>query len=92
MSVVPSFHTCTPSRPEPILSLSPSFPSQVTQYNSANNELNYALLISNISAKVDPTFTPKFVIDTGRNGTSLPPSSSIGALVPPSLLPPPPPP
>lgn len=39
-----------------------------TQYNAGNNELNYALLISNMSASLDPDFEPKFVIDSGRNG------------------------
>lgn len=40
----------------------------LTQYNSANNELNFALLIANVTTTVAPEFEPKFVIDTGRNG------------------------
>jgi len=39
-----------------------------TQYNAGNNELNYALLIANMSASLDPDFEPKFIIDSGRNG------------------------
>lgn len=41
----------------------------LTQWNPANNELNYASLLSNAFMK-DMSFQPYFVIDTGRNGVT----------------------
>jgi cellulose 1,4-beta-cellobiosidase len=40
----------------------------VSQYNSGNNEHNFALLIANMTAERTPDFQPRFIIDTGRNG------------------------
>jgi cellulose 1,4-beta-cellobiosidase len=40
----------------------------LTQYNSANNEHNYALLVANMTSAAVPGFKPRFIIDTGRNG------------------------
>jgi hypothetical protein len=45
----------------------------VKQYNSANNELNFAHLIHNFTAKVAPDFDPYFIIDTSRNAGEGPP-------------------
>jgi cellulose 1,4-beta-cellobiosidase len=39
-----------------------------SQYNSGNNEMNYAQLLTKMMAKNIPGFNPKVIIDTGRNG------------------------
>jgi cellulose 1,4-beta-cellobiosidase len=39
-----------------------------TQWNPANNELNFAMELQNAFMQSVPGFTPTFVIDTGRNG------------------------
>jgi hypothetical protein len=38
------------------------------QYNFANNEYNYAMLLKDSFMKVSPGFEPFFITDTGRNG------------------------
>lgn len=41
----------------------------VTQYNTGNNELNYALTFYNVTqTKFNGKYSPSFIIDTGRNG------------------------
>ena len=42
----------------------------ISQYNPANNELNFVLAIHNLSVLTKPSFHPYFIIDTGRNGVS----------------------
>ena len=41
-----------------------------TQYNPANNELNYVLELGAAMTKQMPDFAPSFIIDTGRNGVA----------------------
>ena len=41
-----------------------------SQYNSGNNELNYANILFHAFQAVQPSFIPHFVIDSGRNGVS----------------------
>ncbi|GAB5037178.1 glycoside hydrolase family 6 protein [Nannochloropsis oceanica] len=40
------------------------------QYNAGNNEMNFALMMHNKTTGMWPSFEPRFVIDTGRNGQS----------------------
>ncbi len=42
----------------------------VTQYNPANNELNYVQGLTYQLKNLVPDYTPHFLIDTGRNGKS----------------------
>jgi cellulose 1,4-beta-cellobiosidase len=42
----------------------------LTQWNPGNNEMNYVAVLSETFKKLYPTFSPKFIIDTGRNGVT----------------------
>jgi hypothetical protein len=41
-----------------------------SQWNFANNEHNYAMLLQASFANVAPGFVPRFITDTGRNGVA----------------------
>ena len=42
----------------------------LSQFNSANNEHNYVQFLSARLATILPSWSPRFVIDTGRNGVT----------------------
>lgn len=42
----------------------------LSEWNPANNEQNYVLTVVQQFKQVMPGFSPKFIIDTGRNGVA----------------------